>query len=60
MSKTEILSQIHKSADKFGQEEGQQKVTIVLKPENLGRIQLELVNSKEGLTAKMTTDNASS
>lgn len=58
LSKTDILSQIHNQLDKFGQEEGTTKVTIVLKPENLGRIQLELVNSKEGLTAKMTTDNA--
>lgn len=58
LSKTDILSQIHNQLDKFGQDEGTTKVTIVLKPENLGRIQLELVNSKEGLTAKMTTDNA--
>lgn len=58
LSKTDILSQIHNQLDNFGQEEGTTKVTIVLKPENLGRIQLELVNSKEGLTAKMTTDNA--
>lgn len=58
LSKTDILSQIHNQLDNFGQDEGTTKVTIVLKPENLGRIQLELVNSKEGLTAKMTTDNA--
>lgn len=58
LSKTDILSQIHNQLDKFGQEEGTTKVTIVLKPENLGRIQLELVNSKEGMTAKMTTENA--
>lgn len=58
LSKTDILSQIHNQLDKFGQDEGTTKVTIVLKPENLGRISLELVNSKDGLTAKMTTDNA--
>lgn len=58
LSKTDILSQIHNQLDKLGQEEGTTKVTIILKPENLGRIQLELVNSKEGMSAKMTTDNA--
>ena len=33
------------------------KVTIVLRPESLGKISIELVNGKGGLTAQMTTDN---
>jgi flagellar hook-length control protein FliK len=31
---------------------------MILKPESLGRITLELVNSKEGLTAKMMTESS--
>lgn len=59
LSQSDILSQINGQLDiKKLQEEGITKVNIVLKPENLGKINLELVNSKEGLTAKMTTDNA--
>lgn len=59
LSQSDILSQINNQLDmKKLQEEGTTKVNIVLKPENLGKINLEFVNSKEGLTAKMTTDNA--
>lgn len=59
LSQSDILSQINDQLDiKKLQEEGTTKVNIVLKPENLGKINLELVNSKEGLTARMTTDNA--
>ena len=38
-------------------EEGTTKVTIVLNPENLGKINLELINGKDGLIAKMTAEN---
>lgn len=58
LSSTDILSQINKQLDfKHLQDEGTTKINIILKPENLGKINLELVNSKDGLTAKMTTDN---
>lgn len=57
LSKSDILSQIHTKLTNL-QDEGSSKVTIILRPENLGKIHLELVNSKEGLTAQMTTDNA--
>ena len=37
-------------------EEGSNKVSIVLQPENLGRVSVEIMSSKDGLVAKMTTD----
>jgi len=58
LSKTDILSQINNQINTKQMQTGENtKVNIVLQPENLGKITLELVNSKEGLTAKMTTDN---
>lgn len=56
ISKSDILSQIHTKLTNLS-EEGGTKITILLKPENLGKINLELVSTKEGLTAQMTTDN---
>jgi len=56
LSHNDILSQINSKLDNL-QTENLTKVNIVLKPENLGKINLELINSKEGLIAKMTTDN---
>lgn len=58
INQADITSQINNQLKtKSFQEEGLTKITIVLKPENLGKINLELVTSKEGLTAQMTTDN---
>jgi len=57
ISHSDILNQINKQLDVL-KEDTTSKVTIILKPENLGKISVELVNGKEGLTAKMTTDNA--
>lgn len=57
LSQTDILSQINNQLNVKNIQEGTSKVNIVLQPENLGKINLELVNSKEGLTAHMTTDN---
>lgn len=57
MSKTDVMSQIHSQLDKL-QDETTTKVTIVLKPENLGKINLELTSGKDGITARMTTDSA--
>ncbi len=56
LSHSDILSQINSKLDNL-QTENLTKVNIVLKPENLGKINLELINSKDGLIAKMTTDN---
>ncbi len=59
INQNEIISQINKHIEmKNLQNEGATKINIILKPENLGRINLELVNSKEGLTAQLTTNNA--
>lgn len=57
ISQSDILAQINKQIDGL-KDAGTTKVTIILRPENLGKISLELVNSKEGLTAKMTTENS--
>lgn len=57
ISKTDILSQIHTKLEQM-KDDTTTKVTIVLKPENLGKVSLELINGKEGLTARMTTENA--
>ena len=58
LDKTDILSQINNQLNTKQIQTGETtKVNIILQPENLGKITLELINSKEGLTAKMTTDN---
>lgn len=58
LSKTDVFSQIETQLNAKPLQTGETtKVSIILQPENLGKITLELVNSKEGLTAKMTTDN---
>lgn len=56
LTKTDIMSQIQAKLDTI-QNENQTKVTIILKPENLGKINLELVNGKGGLTAQITADS---
>lgn len=57
ISKTDIASQVHSQLNNLKPEEGTTKITIVLKPENLGKINIELMNGKGGLTAQMTTDS---
>lgn len=58
LNKTNILNQIENQINAKQLQTGETtKVNIILQPENLGKITLELVNTKEGLTAKMTTDN---
>lgn len=54
---TEIISQINNKLSTL-KNEGTTTVNIILKPENLGKINLELVTSKEGLTAQLTTNNS--
>jgi len=57
INKTEVLSQVHTKMEQL-KDNGTTRVTIVLKPENLGKINLELINSKDGFTARFTADNA--
>ncbi len=56
LNKTDIMNQINAKLPDLQQSESS-RVTIVLKPENLGRIQLELFNSGNGIVARMLTDN---
>lgn len=57
LNKADIMAQIHSKTEAM-KDAGTTKITIVLNPENLGKINLELVNGKDGLTARMTTDSA--
>jgi len=57
LSKTDIMSQINNQLSTL-KEETNSKITIILRPENLGKISIELTNGKDGLIARMTTDNA--
>jgi flagellar hook-length control protein FliK len=58
ITQNDIISQISKQINSRNlSDEGSTKITMVLRPENLGKINLELVNSKEGLTAQLTTEN---
>ena len=56
LNKSDIMNQINAKFDDLIKT-GSSKVSIVLRPENLGRIHLEIVNSAEGITAKMSTEN---
>ena len=56
LNKADILNQIGTKMQDLP-ESGQSKVTIILKPEHLGRIQLEILNTGEGITARMLTEN---
>lgn len=56
ISDIEIISQINNKLNAL-KDEAMSKISIVLRPENLGKVNLELVSTKEGLTAQMTTDN---
>lgn len=56
LNQSDILSQVNAKFDEL-QKNGSSKVSIVLKPENLGKVSLEIMNTKEGIVAKMTTDS---
>lgn len=58
LTQTDIMAQINKQINfkNFGNE-GTTKINIILQPENLGKINLELISSKEGVTAQMTTSS---
>ena len=56
LNKSDIMTQLNaKFNDMF--QSGQNKVSMILQPENLGRVSVEIVNSKDGIVAKMTTEN---
>ena len=56
LNKSDIMTQLNaKFNDMF--QAGQNKVSMILQPENLGRVSVEIVNSKDGIVAKMTTEN---
>ncbi len=55
LNQTDIMSQVTAKFEQL-QQQGSNKVSIVLQPENLGRVSVEIMNSKDGLVAKMTTD----
>lgn len=56
LSKNDIMSQFNTKFNEMLQG-GQNKVSMVLQPESLGRVSVEIVNSKDGIVAKMTTEN---
>ena len=57
ISKNDILAQINNKMQAKNIN-GQQKITLQLTPESLGKITIELSKGKDGLQAKMLTDNA--
>ena len=57
ISKNDILAQINNKMQAKNIN-GQQRITLQLTPESLGKITIELSKGKDGLQAKMLTDNA--
>lgn len=58
ISNSELLSQINNKLS-TSQETGTSRITMILKPESLGRLHIELKNGQNGLTANITAENAS-
>lgn len=56
LNKNDIMSQLNTKFNDMLQG-GQNKVSMILQPENLGKVSVEIVNSKDGIVAKMTTEN---
>ena len=56
LNQSDIMSQVNSKFEQL-QQSGTNKVSIVLQPENLGKVSVEIMNSKDGIVAKMTTDN---
>ena len=54
---TEILSQINSKLT-LPQENTTSKVNIILQPENLGKVSVEIMHSNEGISAKMIAESA--
>ncbi len=55
VQKTDVLNQINQNLSQLSKENA--KVSIILRPENLGRITVELQSGKDGLIAKFATEN---
>lgn len=59
---SDIMEQVNKQLDlknAMSSQNGEAtRVNIILRPENLGKIELELINTKDGLVAKLTAENA--
>ena len=55
-SKIDILNQVTNKINSSNISLNQ-KVSVVLRPENLGRLQIEIVNTKDGIVANLTTAN---
>lgn len=56
LNQTDIMNQVNAKFEEL-QKSGNNKVSIILQPENLGRVSVEIMNSKDGIVAKMTTDS---
>lgn len=56
LNQNSIMEQVNKQFEQM-QQSGSNKVSIILQPENLGRVSVEIMNSKDGIVAKMLTDN---
>ncbi len=55
-SKIDILNQVTNKINSSNIS-ANQKVSVVLRPENLGKLQIEIVNTKDGIVANLTTAN---
>ncbi len=56
LNQNSIMNQLNAKFNEM-QQAGQNKVSMVLQPESLGKVSVEIINSKDGIVAKMTTDN---
>lgn len=56
LNQSDIMSQVSSKFEQL-QQSGNNKVSIVLQPESLGKVSVEIMNSKDGIVAKMTTDS---
>jgi len=55
INQSDILLQVNSKFEQL-QQQSNNKVSIVLQPESLGRVSVEIMNTKDGIIAKMTTD----
>ena len=56
LNQNDILSQINAKFEQL-QQQSSNKVSIVLQPESLGKFSVEIMNTKEGIVAKMTDES---
>lgn len=56
LNQNDILSQINAKFEQL-QQQSSNKVSIVLQPESLGKVSVEIMNTKEGIVAKMTAES---